>query len=83
MRLQSLAWGALLCRPMLVLSIPSLHGAQISIRVEEEKTTKPVTNSVILAYTSDGTDRVRHAELPIHQQISSGTAFISSTLTTD
>jgi hypothetical protein len=66
---------------MLALSIPPQHGAQISIRVEEQKTTKPVANSVILAYTSDGTDRVQHAELPLHQQISSGTTFRSNALT--
>ncbi|KAH3941430.1 hypothetical protein HBI70_081930 [Parastagonospora nodorum] len=72
MHLNSLAWGALLCRPILTLSIPTQHGAQIPIRVEEQKTTKPVANSVILAYTSDGTDRVQHAELPLQQQISSG-----------
>jgi hypothetical protein len=83
MRLQSLAWGVVLCQPILALSITPQHGAQIPIRDGEKQTTKPVANFVILAYTSGGTDRVRHAEIPLHQQISSGTSFRSNTWTTD
>jgi hypothetical protein len=70
MFLRNLTWSALLWQSILALSVPQ-DNAQIPMRTEQQ-TTKPTSNTVILAFTSGGSNRVQHAEISVHQQIHSG-----------
>jgi homoserine kinase len=76
---RTLAWGLLFCQPV-SLTIPR-HGAQIPMRTEEQQqqqTAKTISNTVILSFTTDSSDQVQRADVPIHMRIPSGRCIGSS-----
>jgi hypothetical protein len=71
MRSQSLMWGVLMWQPLAALSVQQ-HAAQLPMLPDRHHTTKSAMNSVVLRFVEDGRNQVRHAEMPLRQQISSG-----------
>jgi hypothetical protein len=70
MHLRNILWGVFFWQPIVALSIPQ-HAAQNPM-LPEQQTARPITNSVILAFTSNDSDIVQHVEVTSQKQIPSG-----------